>query len=468
MPVAYFRLFAADRASLSRPTYGWRNALTRDERGDVTVLLGLMALVLFMAIGLAVDYGRWSLAREQTISATDAAVLAAGRTLQTNGGDEAAALTVAETFYKNATSGRLAVLDDTISFQVSESGTVVTTVGNAHIQTPFMGIGGVRTLPLLRPARDGITRTTDDYSTAKFGAGKNAGQNVEIAMMLDVSGSMGEGTKLSDMKDAASDLVNIVVWDDQSTYTSRVALVPFSGDVRPPPSVLTSVTGSATALPKTKGNGKSTTTYLPTDCVVERGGTNRYHDVAPAAGSYLLRHYTESGACYIGTANTVVPLTSEKTSLTSAIGGLTSGGSTAGHIGTAWSYYSLSPKWSSTFNLSQSAANWNAKDTKKIAVLMTDGMYNSTHDSDGVDATASSSINSTDSSTQAKNLCEAMKADNVEIYTVGFQLDDSTAIATLQACATDASHFYQASTGDELKNAFRDIALKTIDLYISN
>ncbi len=35
------------------------------------------------------------------------------------------------------------------------------------------------------------------------------------------------------MKDAANDLVDIVVWADQSKYTSRVAIVPFSGDVLP-------------------------------------------------------------------------------------------------------------------------------------------------------------------------------------------------------------------------------------------
>ena len=42
------------------------------------------------------------------------------------------------------------------------------------------------------------------------------------------------GQKLTDMKSAASDLVNIVVWADQSKYTSRIAIVPFAYDVRLP------------------------------------------------------------------------------------------------------------------------------------------------------------------------------------------------------------------------------------------
>ncbi len=51
-----------------------------------------MSLALFMMIGLAVDYARFLSARNQTLAATDAAVLAAARALQTNGGDQQAAL----------------------------------------------------------------------------------------------------------------------------------------------------------------------------------------------------------------------------------------------------------------------------------------------------------------------------------------------------------------------------------------
>jgi hypothetical protein len=60
-----------------------------------------------------------------------------------------------------------------------------------------------------------------------------------------------------------------------------------------------------------------------------------------------------------------------------------------------------------------------------------------------------------------------MKAKGVEVYTVGFQLDNQTAIDTLSNCATDSDHFYNSSTGDALKAAFRDIALKISTLYLA-
>jgi hypothetical protein len=60
-----------------------------------------------------------------------------------------------------------------------------------------------------------------------------------------------------------------------------------------------------------------------------------------------------------------------------------------------------------------------------------------------------------------------MKAAGVEVYTVGFQLDSQIAIDTLSSCATDASHFYNSTSGDALRQAFRDIALKISSIYLT-
>ncbi len=61
-----------------------------------------------------------------------------------------------------------------------------------------------------------------------------------------------------------------------------------------------------------------------------------------------------------------------------------------------------------------------------------------------------------------------MKGGGVEVFTVGFDMSTSTAHDLLNNCATDASHFYHATTGDALKAAFRDIALKISTLRLTN
>ena len=444
---------------------------SRDTRGDVAILFSLMALALFMMIGLAVDYGRFLSARNQTIAATDAAVLAAARALQTNGGDQTAAVKVAQTYYTQAIKSRIGVTNDTINFVVTDNATAVVTTGNARVKTPFMGLGGTSWLPILHT--NGV-----DYSKAVLAVGGNSDTSIEVGLMLDITGSMA-GQKLTDMKTAATNLVNTVVWDDQSKYTSRIAIVPFAYDVRLPAAAFKLATGT-------------TTTTNP--CVVERIGTEKYTDAAPASGQYVMVHNnatttttttgkgknkvtttttTYTPTCDLTSAEEALPLTSDKTVLISKINGLSTEGSTAGHVGTAWAWYMLSPNWSSLWSSSSTPAAYGTAKVKKIAILMTDGEYNTQYTSKGVDDGSSSLTSCPNaangcSSAQAIAQCTAMKAKGIEVYTIGFQLGGSQiAIDTLSNCATDASHFYNSATGDALKAAFNDIALKISTLYLA-
>ena len=91
----------------------------------------------------------------------------------------------------------------------------------------------------------------------------------------------------------------------------------------------------------------------------------------------------------------------------------------------------------------------------KIAILMTDGAYNKWYSGN-------------DSTTQARSICDEIKASGVIVYAVGFQIAvGSEPDVTMQQCASSSSHYYNASTGEALKQAFRDIALKIADLRIA-
>ena len=117
-----------------------RRRFAHDTGGAVALMFGLMTFVLLLAIGLAVDYARFLNARNQTLAATDAAVLAGARALQTNGGDQAVAIKLAKAYYDQAVKSRLPVVNgsDTVTFAVTENGTAVLAQGNAAIATPFM------------------------------------------------------------------------------------------------------------------------------------------------------------------------------------------------------------------------------------------------------------------------------------------------------------------------------------------
>jgi len=442
-----------------------------DRSGNVAIVFALGAIVLMLSVGAAVDIGRWLHARDQTQSAVDAAVLAGGRWLQTNSTDDAGAIAAAQNFYKQEIATRLPVLNDSITFAVSSDGQTVYANGTAYIKTPFLGFAGINQLPIIAANQQPIAQAT-------LAVGGNGGQSLEVSMMLDITGSMA-GQKLTDLQSSATDLVNILVWADQSQFTSKVAIVPFTEDIRLP---------NTTAINAARGTGLATskkvsnTTYYLSDCVVERTGTQKYTDAAPKSGQYVMAHYTTSstgsgsnkkGVCVV--PSPVQPLTSDKTTLLNAISSLQAGGGTAGHLGTAWAWYTLSPNWNTLWP-SNGAAAYGSSNLQKIAILMTDGDYNTQYDSNGISVNQASASSTYCpqaangcSGAQAASLCSAMKAAGITIYTVGFTIPstDTTAINLLTQCASAPNMFYSAADGTQLQQAFRDIAIKLSSLYIS-
>ena len=70
--------------------------------------------------------------------------------------------------------------------------------------------------------------------------------------------------------------------------------------------------------------------------------------------------------------------------------------------------------------------------------------------------------------TRLANLCTAMKAKGVVIYTIVFTgTRDANTKAMYQACATDQSKFFDAPTQTDLANAFSAIAVQLSNLRVT-
>ncbi len=489
----------------------------RDDAGNVAIIFGLLAVTLMLAVGAAVDMGRWLHARDQTAAAIDAAVLAGGRALQTNGADGAAAIAAAQKYYKENVTSRLPVVNDTVTFKMAGDGKGMTGSGSAYITTPFLAFAGIDKLPL-------ISLTETQFASSEIG-----GKNIEVALMVDITGSMcnsapsdsqppcTSATKLDAMKKSAKDLIEIVVRPDQSKFTTKVAIVPFSDFVRLPTSAVSKARGTPAKIVKKTSGSKQYIYNITENCVVERSGSNRYTDVAPGNGNYsmplrdlvatvnnsdgtvvidgkssnvqgakatitwksgtslsstakanLVAAANSFATCGLTSAAEVMPLSSNKVALQSKIDGLGGKGGTAGQVGTAWAWYALSPEWGSLWSASSPAA-YGRDDLRKVAVLMTDGDYNTEYTSDGI-LVGSSGAGSTpandNSQAQAAELCKNMKAKGVEVYTIGFQVTSSAA-TFLKSCATDPTWFYDAKNPEQLAQSYRDVALKLSALYLS-
>lgn len=426
-----------------------------DDRGTVAMVFGLAAMGIVMFVGAAVDMGRWLHAHSQTRAAVDSAVLAGARTLQVTGGDTSAALLSARSYYKSNVQSRIKVQSDTIDFVIDENSQSVTAEGTAYIQTPFLGIARIKRLALWNDS-------AAEASSASSEIGSGTDQQIEISIMLDTTGSM-QGQKLTDLKSAAKDLLDILLVDGRDNV--RVALAPFAEGVRPG-SYLNQVRGARASTLRLRDRSGRQQTYALTSCVSERTGIDSYTDESPSS-TPVGAVYTKSGTCTTGT--NLVPLTTDKARLVSTIDSFTASGSTAGHIGTAWAWYLLSPKWSDIWTGNSTPGNYNDTNVRKIAILMTDGEYNTQYDSAGIMTSTNSTTPANGySDGQARTLCSGMKQSGIEVYTVGFALDNDNAIETLEQCASSDSTAYLAQDGAQLRNVFRDIAIKLSPLHLTN
>ena len=216
--------------------------------------------------------------------------------------------------------------------------------------------------------------------------------------------------------------------------------------------------------------------WTPSTCATERTGTEAYTDAAPST-SLVSPHYSDSSnPC---PPNVIVPLTSNKTTLTNAIAALDDGGSTAGQIGLAWGWYMISPNFAYMFSGEGQPLAYDPETLTKVVIFMTDGELNTAY-TEGVVAQNSGSGSGSDSDkikknatngssfNQALTLCSAMKAAGILIYTVGFNVGAIPAAEDLvRQCATDPSYVYLPEGGTELSAAFNAIAVNVSQLRLS-
>ena len=429
--------------------------LRRDRRGAVAATVALVLVPLVIAVGLAVDVGRAVAARTSLRSALDAAALAAAQE-----SSAPAAVAAVERFLRaNYEASRWGALSD---FSVRQGEITLAVDARATVPTTLLRVLGV-----------------DEIEVGAEAEVTVGGANLEVALVLDITGSMA-GQPITDLKAAANDLVDIVVRDVQRPFYSKVSIVPFSMGVNVG-ALASTVRGSVRpGICDDPGcekfrfkNVKDVETTLPiSTCVSERLGPHAYSDVSPRTAPVGFNYASPTNAC---PSAALLPLSTDKSRLKNVIASFRAAGTTAGHIGLAWGWYTLSPNFG-VWSGQSVPAPYGDEDTRKFLVLMTDGEFNTAYCRGVVskDSTAGGSnykinCNATNGSSfaQARRLCTEIKARGITIFTVGFGLDQPSAIEFLRSCASSPEHAYTAATGAELRSTFQQIAKRISKLRLS-
>ncbi|MGH1559877.1 pilus assembly protein TadG-related protein [Caulobacter segnis] len=163
-----------------------------------------------MIVFALVDLGRISLQRRQMQDALDAATLMAARSTATTDGDLEAVGDPA--FLAEVAGLNLGLTAANATFKAGTDNHIIGTATAA-----------------LKPVIANLWTHADFKVTVSSDVVRSS-QNLEVALVLDITGSM-KGTRITDLKTAASDLVDIIVKDNQAPFYSKVALVPYAAGV---------------------------------------------------------------------------------------------------------------------------------------------------------------------------------------------------------------------------------------------
>jgi Flp pilus assembly protein TadG len=397
------------------PTKSFTVNFTRDERGTVAVLFGLMAMVLLLVSGIAVDQARLYQSSSKLSAAADAAALAAGRALLDGQLSDAEVEALGERFfYENMKSSGEMVDVKSVRIIPNRAENSVRVDIDAEVPMTLTRVAGYQ------------TAATPAKSITNFDR-----RDIELGLALDVTGSM-SGTKIEDLKLAAADLVNILLPDTPTSNKVRIGLAPYAAGI------------NAGSYASTVTNGASSR------CVHERDGAQAFTDAAPGLGTWL----GTAAGMNCPTAE-IQPLSDNKDALHLNIEAYTAGGTTAGHLGAEWAWYLVSPEWASIWPEDSRPVDYDDANTIKAIVLMTDGKFNTHYISGNGNSTA-----------QALNACDEMKDKGVIVYSVAFQAPAS-AEATLRDCATSNDTYFNASNGEELRLAFKSVAADLNNLRLT-
>jgi Flp pilus assembly protein TadG len=423
-------------------------AFVEDRGGNFAIMFAIAAVPVLMSVGIAVDYTRMLNAKSDMQNALDVALISTAKDIAQGKIKPSDAKAAVQTFFElNLNANRYDAVTTTITNFKFDPATIKV---SADVQTD---------LALVFPVFGmGKTAKVTTASSASY-----VERKVEVSMVLDVTGSMGDkikstgSTKIIDLKAATNDAIDAFL--DNNAGKTRVAIVPYSAGVN---------SGSFVSAVRDPAGG------MPVDaCANERRGVHMFDDVSPSVAKVTRANEMKTKAWFICPTTPVQPLTDNKVVLKTLVSTLSANGSTAGHMGIQWGQYMLSPKWKSLMPAKAEPTNYHTPHTDKVMIVMTDGLFN-TEFSKAASLPNVAGV-AQPSGRLAIGYCDNLKANGVKVYTIGFDLDGISAkpdrdeaTATLTTCASSPANFFKADNGAQLTAAFKEIAKRVEVVALTN
>lgn len=453
-----------------------------DTKANAAMIFALALLPIFLVIGFTMDYNRQHSEQRKVQAALDASVLAAARAMIDKPLSEAELKPIAQSAFESQYPPSENATFNPVNVKIVDDEIVATIDGK--LDTAFMRIAGTDEVPL----------------GARAAAVYNLDIPIEIALVLDTSGSM-KGQKLTDLKTSAKSLVDIALPSMTPAENKKVkmSVVPFARYVnvgtanRYEPWLNAPKNKSGTyescsisyqaridagctqetySCTKWKGSVEqgNRTSYKgtckkwncpadadPKETCTTKPWSNKWHGCVKSR-PYPLNikdedYKTDQVEGFYGNAcpSALQPLTNNHKIVDQAIDKLSAGNDTYIPTGLVWGYRALSP--SAPFDEGMAYDDLKDENGRKILILMSDGANTRSLKSNGKHDGSDQAL----SDGYTLEVCDQAKADEIEIYTIAFDLSDAATKTMLETCATSSNYFFDAADAAELDQAFKDI-----------
>ena len=445
--------------------------------GSIMVYAALAAVPITGFAGVAIDSARGYMVRSHLSESLDAAALAAGRSFTT----EAAQADVQRFFNLNFKQDYLGATIEGPTATLNTETNELIVEARAKIDTSFMKLLG----------EDYI------YVSAKTKIKRNV-KGLELSLIMDNTGSMRSSSKITTMKNAAKELINVLYGDNETLDEVWVSVVPYVASVNIGNSYTNWLTGYKTRHYRgTVWKGCVEAREAPYDqtddpYTVQLFKPYRYKkDVDNQYPAIKEENEWQNNGTgpNLGCGPAITPLTESKATIIDAIEEMQPWhrGGTLTNLGLVWGWRTLSPRWRGLWdNVDVSLPlDYDEPLMEKVAVILTDGentLYD--HNGGGPDNSDYSAygrvgwerlgegINTVSEGKNEVNnrmatVCESMKEQGITLYTITFQLNSNSTKNLFRNCATSPAHYFNSPSNSELKGIFQQIGGELSNLRIS-
>lgn len=346
-------------------------AFRRDEEGSL-MIFALFLFVLMVAFGgIAVDVMKYETVRTELANTLDRCTLMAASLNQQLDPQSVVEDCVAK-------AGLADKLQDVTVVDAMNSRQVIATA-KADSKPMFLHMIGI-----------------DEFDAHATSGAAQSISNVEIVLVLDVSGSM-SGAKIANLRTAASNFVATML-DNDPDHRISIAVVPYNAQVNLGATLRSKYNATdvhnvadvnCLELPASVygAPGISRATPIPMMAYSDHYyGTNLTNAYIPVNNPALARPNFSANYCRQGTANVVRMPSQNRAQLQAQINALTAGGNTSIMLGMKWGAALLDPAARSIYDEYISAGqvpatlqgrpfDYDDQDNMKVIVLMTDGEH---------------------------------------------------------------------------------------------